>query len=457
VSKPNPPSLPSKKVLFVKPGRPQKPSKPQPALTEPLELTVGRLSHLGEGTVETPAGRRFVAFTAPGDRVRVRPGKPPSRAPHEVPLVLDSIVTPSSRRVAPQCPHFGVCGGCAVQHVDAETYAAWKRDLVVQALRHRGFSGVAVDALVNVAPASRRRATLTLRRTGRNAVVGFRRRGSHEIVDVERCPVLRPELQKVLAPLRALVASSLPEGVGQAEITWCENGVDLVVTDLPPPERALRESLARFSGQHGIVRVAWMARHGFVDLIAQHAHPLVRFDGVAVTVPTGAFLQAVVESEEQIVGHVVRAVQKAERVADLFCGLGTIALPLAKDHVVHGVDGDLAMVSALKQAVQNLRGDPPRRLTVEQRDLTRRPLLGEDLRRFEAVVFDPPRAGAPVQAEALAKSRVPTIAAVSCNPATFARDARTLVDGGYKLDRVTPIDQFLWSPHVELVAVLRKK
>jgi 23S rRNA (uracil1939-C5)-methyltransferase len=452
------PRLPSKKVLFVKPNRRRERPKPTPSLPESYEATVGRLSHLGDGMVETPAGRRFVPFTAPGDKVRLKPGRAAPRKESEIPVVLEALLAPSPHRAAPACRHFGTCGGCAVQHVDDDTYGAWKRDLVVQALRHRGFREVAVDPLVRVPAQSRRRATLSFRRKGRTATLGFRRRSSHDIVDVEQCPVLWPGLERLLPALRALIAGSFPEGLGgQIEITACDTGIDLVVYELPPPDRALRESAARFAAQNGVARVSWMAQHGFVDLIASHSQPVVRFGGIAVPVPPGAFLQAVAQSETEIATRVERALQKAERVADLFCGLGTIALPLARARSVHGIDGDLAMVAALKQAVAMARTDPPLRLSVEHRDLSRRPLQADELARFQAVVFDPPRAGAQAQAEPLARSRVPLVLAVSCNPATFARDARTLVDGGYRLERVTPVDQFVWSPHVELVAVLRKK
>ncbi|MSO65089.1 MAG: class I SAM-dependent RNA methyltransferase [Alphaproteobacteria bacterium] len=455
MAKNEPPSLPSRRVLFAKPTRRKQRRRAPPALDPgPIDVTVRDLSHRGEGVVDTPLGRRFIPMTLPGDRIRLVRAKT-DRLSAEVVFALDQVLEPSPHRVAARCPHFGTCGGCAVQHLEDATYRLWKREQVVLALGQHGIRDVAVAPLVGTTPGTRRRASLSFRRRGRTAVLGFRRRQAHDIVDVERCPVLRPELTQLLIPLRALIGAHFPDGlVGQVDLTLCEGGIDVVVADLPPPDRPLREVLARFAGQHRVIRVAWLGRHGFVDLVVQHGPPTVRFGGTAVAMPPGAFLQATEEAETELTRLVVDAVGSSERVIDLFCGLGTFALPLARGAAVHAVDGDAAMVAALKAAAaQAPRSGPPLRLTVEQRDLARRPFLAADLKRFAAVILDPPRAGAPEQAAQLAGARVPLVIAVSCNSATFARDARTLVDGGYRLDRVAPVDQFLWAPHIELVAV----
>lgn len=419
-----------------------------------IEVTIEAIGGRGDGLGRGADGPVFVPFTVPGDRVRARPG-PRRRAgtPAELVEVLDG----GPARRMPACAHFGACGGCAVQHLEGTAYAEWKRALVVEALARRGLGEVEVAPLVPTSPGSRRRATLSARRTGRGAVLGFKRRASHRIVDINECPVAAPALVGLLAPLRELLSALLEPGqLAELVLTATIAGTDLVLTSDAALTLEGRQALAAFAENHDLARVAWRDRAGgTVEPIAERRAPVVRFGEVEVRLPPGAFLQASAEAEAALAAEVLAGVNGAARVADLFAGLGTFALRLAGRATVHAVDGDEVMVGALAAAANGAPGLRP--VSVEVRDLFRRPLGADELAPYEAVVFDPPRAGARAQAEALAVSRVPAVVAVSCDPATFARDARILVDGGYRLVRVVPVDQFLWSPRIELVALLRRE
>jgi 23S rRNA (uracil1939-C5)-methyltransferase len=410
-------------------------------------FTITGLGHAGDGIADMPDGPAFVPFTLPGDRVRLaRSG--PERAR------LVELVEPSPDRVKPPCLHFGSCGGCALQHVGPDLYAGWKREQVVTALRQRGFDDPPVEPVILIPAATRRRARFAWMRVKGNVLLGFQRRGSHDLIDLSQCPVLTPALWAVVEPLRAfLVSDGKRWPKGDVEVAASETGLDLLFIATPEPDRDLRVAIPTFAAAHGVARATWAPRDGAKpELLAQIRSPQLSFDGINVMPPPGVFLQPSHEGEAVLLNLVRDAVGDAKRVADLYCGLGTFALPLARGRKMRAVDGDAAAVAVLQSTARSLNLP----VTAETRDLQRRPLMADDLKALDAVIFDPPRAGAPVQAGHLATSQVARVIAVSCNPATFARDARTLVDGGYKLVRVTPVDQFTWSAHVELVALFEK-
>ena len=400
------------------------------------DLEILRIGHKGDG--ETAEGI-YVPFTVPGDKVAVEGEGDRAR--------VVGIVAPGPTRTAPACKHFTVCGGCALQHVEAAAYRDWKRDQVVQALAQRGVTNVDVAPIVPVAPGTRRRAVLSARLTRSGIVVGFQERFTHFIVDVEECPILDARFVALLPKLRETLAAELSTR-GQAEIalTLTDTGIDLTL-GLPhiDLDQKRRTRLSALAGALGLARLTVNE-----ELIAQSHPPTLRWGGVAVALPSAAFVQAVAEAERTMQTLVNDVLKNAKRVADLFSGCGAFTFPLARHAAVAAFDSDADAIAALTAAARNAQGLKP--VTAERRDLFRRPLLSSELDKFDAVVIDPPRAGAKVQTEQLAASKVRTIAAVSCNPATFARDAKTLIDGGYSLKRVTPIDQFLWSPHIELVA-----
>lgn len=408
-----------------------------------LEVTIDSVGAQGDGIAETLEGRVFVPFTVPGDRVRIR-------ADGERAELLDLLAS-SAQRVGPACAHFGDCGGCDLQHWQTAEVLAWKRQQIEVTLAHRGLVTEIAPAIATP-PRERRRARLALRRYGDQFLLGFHARQSHRVVDVQQCPVLNERLAASLPALRQLGPMLLRrDGEVALEVTDTEGGIDLVIERAGEPSTALRGELARFAAQHRFARISWRGEQDS-ELVAKLAAPVIRFGGVAVELPAGAFVQASPTAEAALLAEVRTAATGAKRIADLYAGCGAFSLPLAALAAVHAVEGHAESAKALDKSARQAVA----RVTVEHRDLDRRPLQGDELKKLDLVVLDPPRAGARVQCEALARSKVPTIAYVSCNPATFARDARLLVDGGYRLEKVVPVDQFLWSAHVELVAVLRR-
>jgi 23S rRNA (uracil1939-C5)-methyltransferase len=414
-----------------------------------VDLTIAEVGARGDGIASFEGARIFVPLTVPGDRVRVRLGESKGDG---VRGDLLEVLEPGPGRGEPPCGHFGTCGGCTLQHMDDDSYAAWKVGLIRAALARVRLDDVPFELLARTAAGGRRRARLAALKRGRKVWLGFNERLSHRLVDVSACPVLVPRLESLLAPLRAVLAEALPDG-GACDVVVAdlEGGTDLLLVGPKALDRAARERLVAFGETAGVARLSWQPDERSAPEPVAHRSPVVaRFAGVSVVPPPGAFLQASAAGEAALVAAVLESVGPAGRVADLFAGLGTFSIPLAQRSAVHAVEGDAAALAALSRAVQGLR------LTTERRNLFENPLTPKELARFDAVVFDPPRAGAPEQAKALAESKVPLVVAVSCNPASFARDARTLVDGGYAFKRVYPVDQFLWSAHVEVVGVFSR-
>ncbi len=409
-------------------------------------LSISRLGQRGDGVAETPQGPVFVAGAVPGDTVTAQVDGDRGR--------LIAVDVPSPDRAAPFCPLFGRCGGCATQHIGPKLYSAWKREAVVNAMRHAGIDAT-IDPLVEAHGEGRRRVTFHVRRVpgeGKPVIeTGFMAARSHDIVIVEACPLLTPGLarapQVAHAIGEALAGSSKPLDV---QVTDTEGGLDVDVRGHGPASPSARRSLALLANQLDLAR---LSMHG--DVIVERRTPSVKIGKALVVPPPGGFLQATRAGEDALGDLVTSGVGKAKMVADLFAGVGTLALRLAEKATVHAVESEGAAMLALDRAVRQTQG--LRTVTIETRDLFRRPLLGPELARFDAVVFDPPRAGAEAQAKYLAESSVPVVVAVSCNASTFARDAALLIGGGYTLARVTPVDQFLHSAHVELVGVFEKK
>lgn len=429
-------------------------------LDPPTEtVTITDIAHKGDGVAvfETEAGERhlFVGGTLPGEVVRVTIT---GEGLNERGRIVE-IVEASGDRVEPACAVADRCGGCSLQHWDQVPYLAWKRARVREAFLDRGVEAEVAEAVAS-GPASRRRAVIAVQRRTGAPVVGFRERLAHTVVDGRDCLLVTPRIRAAM-PKLVQISHLLTFGAKGAVFTVLdtETGLDVSVGDatLPADRRqqalamALDLGFARFSVEREIV-------------VEAHA-PVVRFGGIAVMPPPGGFLQAVASAEEAMAGLVEAAVVEAlarrskkakgpARVADLFAGCGTFSLRLARLAQVHAVESDRASLDALSFAARHTQGLKP--VTVEARDLYRRPLMGKELAGWDVVVVDPPRDGAAPQFKELAKSTVGTIVAVSCNPATLARDARYLIDAGWTMGEVTPIDQFLWSHHVEAVTVFRK-
>lgn len=410
------------------------------------EVVVDELGARGDGLARNSEGLIYVAGAAPGDRALVElTGR---RGEARTARIVE-LLEPGPERATPPCPHYGACGGCALQHLTPAFNAGWKRAQVVRALERRGFVAPPVAETIPTAPASRRRARFAARRLRKGVVLGFNERASPRIVDLAACRVLRPSLVALLPPLRQFLCAALRPGeIADAQATESETGVDLWLETPRPPSREAREAAVAFAAAQDLARIAWND-----EVVLRRRPPLFTLGGVAVEPPPGAFLQASREGERALAMLVLAGVGEARRVADLFCGVGTFALPLSEHARVAAFDADGAMVAALDAAARGAQ----RPLVATRRDLFRRPLQPDELDGFDAAVFDPPRAGAAAQAETLARSGVATVVGASCDPATFARDARILADGGYALENVTPVDQFVWSPHVELVATFRRQ
>ena len=404
-------------------------------------LTIDHLGNRGDGVALSDTGALYVPYTLPGETVEVDdwPGHPDRRH-------LLRVEAPSLERVAPICPHFGVCGGCALQHFDAAPYRAWKRETLVAQLRQAGIAAE-VGELIDAHGGGRRRAVLHARRGTHDIVeVGFAALHAHRIVGIDRCPILEPGLGGVIEAAWAIAEVLKPAAKPlDIQATATDGGIDVDVRGSGPLTPQLTLALARVADIHRLARIT---RHG--ELVTQRAEPAVRMGRAKVVLPPGAFLQATTLGEDILAQLVREHVGAAKAVADLFAGVGPFALRLAETARVMAADSDEPAILALRRAAAATSGLKP--IAAERRDLFRRPFVAVELAGIEAVVFDPPRQGAEAQARELAKSGVPVIVAVSCNAATFARDAKLLIDGGYRIGTVTPVDQFRYSAHVELVA-----
>ena len=423
-----------------------------------VEVTIEGIGARGDGYASVDGALVFVPFTLPGDRVRVRlTGTRPGGAKGEIVELIED----GPGRVEPPCPHFGPCGGCALQHLSSAHYGIWKESLVPRALAQRGLADIPIAPMVRIPPGTRRRATLAATRAGGRVHLGFHGRESRSVVDLETCLLLRPRLRELLRPLRnALHAVLEDRETAAVAVTDTDAGPDVLIVSGTVPDLAAREALARLAEDADLARLSWAERPQAgatpaPEPVAIRRVPAVRFGGVAVEPPPGGFLQPTGEGEAALVAAVLSYLpEDAGTVADLYAGCGTFTFPLSTRARVQAVDGDGDAIAALWAAAR--RADLTGRVAVEVRDLARRPLGPEELEGFDGVVFDPPRSGARAQAAAIAVSTVAVAVAVSCNPNTFARDARILVDGGFRLVEVTPVDQFPWSGHVELVASFRR-
>jgi 23S rRNA (uracil1939-C5)-methyltransferase len=356
------------------------------------------------------------------------------------------VDTPSPDRIDAFCPHFGICGGCAIQHWREPPYRAWKRDLVVTALAHAGIE-TNVGDLIDAHGDGRRRAVFHARRGNHDIVeVGFSALRAHTIVPIDRCPVLAPGMDGAIGAAWKIAEALKPQGKPlDIQITATDSGLDIDVRGSGPLNTNRTASLARIAGTGRIARIT---RHG--EMVTQTRPPVIAMGRAQVTLPPGSFLQATALGEETLARLVADHAGKAKTITDLFCGVGPFALRLAERARVTACDSDGGAISALERAVTTAAGLKP--IEVLRRDLFRSPMVAQELNRFDAAVFDPPRQGAETQARELAKSKTAIVIAVSCNAATFARDAKLLVDGGYRLDAVTPVDQFKYTAHVEIVA-----
>lgn len=402
------------------------------------EHVIERLGHQGDGIAPGPV---FAPMTLPGEVV--------SGTLNGQRLEQVRIVTPSSDRVAAPCRHFKTCGGCQVQHASDAFVEHWKAGIVREALRAQGIEAE-IAGVETSPPRSRRRAGLSARRTKKGAMAGFHGRASGTIVEIPDCQLLHPDLIAALPVAEALaVAGGSRKGELNVSVTLSDGGLDVAVRDGKPLDRDLEVALAQQAEALDLARLSWDG-----EVIAMRRAPGQIFGPARVVPPPGAFLQATPQGEAALLRAVSEITEGASKIADLFAGCGTFALPLARRAEVLAVEGDRAMIAALDRGWREAPG--LKKVTAVARDLFRRPLMPDELAKLDAVVIDPPRAGAEAQIREIAASNVPVVAYVSCNPVTFARDARILCDAGFRLDHVNVVDQFRWSVHTELVASFRR-
>jgi 23S rRNA (uracil1939-C5)-methyltransferase len=415
-----------------------------------VELLVERLGAQGDGIGRHKGEPVFLPFAMPGDRIRALLGA--RRGAGREGRIVEWLEV-GNGRADPPCAHFGYCGGCSLQHLDQASYRAVKLGALCTALERVRIDPGVVQPL-RVVPAARRRARLGLMRPGDPelpARVGFRERFRHELVDLRECPVLEPALFALIGELRVVARTLLPpSGKVEVTLTRTDSGVDMLIEAARRPDLAALETLAEFAENCDMARIVWRSP-GEEILVVERRPVRVMLSGVAVPYPPGGFLQASKAVETILIEEVVTGIGPHRPVLDLFAGLGTFTFALARTGLVHAIEGDAQAAAALARAAAGRPG-----ITVEQRDLARNPVPSEALAAYAAAVFDAPRAGALHQANALANSTTAAVVAVSCNPATFARDAAQLIAGGFRLGRVLPVDQFVWTPHLELVAVFRR-
>ena len=408
-------------------------------------LVIDHVGHRGDGVAFAGGQTVYVPYALAGEAVEVAPvpDHPDRRR-------LLQVEHASPQRVTAFCQHFGICGGCAIQHWESERYRAWKRDIVVETLAQAKLDCEAYQ-LIDAHGLGRRRITLHARMGTHDVLkVGFAAASSHDIIPVDRCPILAPGLSGALDAAWAIAEPLISIGKPlDIQITATDNGLDVDVRGSGPLPAATIAMLSRVAEQH---RLARLTRHG--ELVLMRTPPTIAIGAAQVPLPPGSFLQATVAGEQALAALVAGHCQRAKHIADLFCGVGPFALRLAVKSRISAFDNDAGAVTALQKAATSTSGLKP--IKAEARDLFRRPLMPQELRDYDAIVFDPPRQGAQAQALQLAASKIPVVVAVSCNVATFARDARILIDGGYSIEGVTPVDQFRHTPHVELVAKFKR-
>ncbi len=417
---------------------------------ETSELIIERLGHRGDGIAVVNGESVFVPCTAPHDVIEARIQSGERRTGR-----LVRILEAGPHRIPPPCPHFGDCGGCALQHIQHQAYITWKEKVVRGALANQRFVMPKVESLVRVAPGTRRRATFAFHLSKNRVMsVGFNALASHRVVDVWSCGVLHPSIAGLLPALRSVLPGVVKPGErGDVQATYTDTGLDVLIVAPGMPAMAARERLAAFAETMDLARLGWRkSKSKDIEPIVHRRAPVVAFAGVGVEPPPDSFLQPSREGERVLADLLSEAIGPEQPLLELFCGAGSFTFPLARGRNVHAVDGREDQTHALQMAAY-ASGFP---ITTEVRNLGKRPYRGQELAPYRAVVLDPPRSGAKAQAQALAQAGPPVVAMASCEPATMARDARILVDGGYILDKITPVDQFPWTAHVEAVAVFRR-
>ena len=419
----------------------RRPRRRRESVLEMRELEISRMGRLGDGIADLSDRSVYVPYALPGETVRAEVRGVRGR--------LLKVLIPAASRVQAPCSHFGYCGGCTIQHMAASDYRAWKLNMVRTALSRRGLAAD-VSCLLDAHGFGRRRVSVHAQGFGGRVSVGFMRVRSKQLCAIDHCLVLSPGLNSVF-DISAGVAAALDLKIGAVDMHWTEtqNGLDCDLRHTGDLNYDRQVSLADAANEYDLARVSWNK-----DIVVERRAPYLTMGPAQVVAAPGGFLQPTATGEEILCDLVLSALTDLQHIADLYCGVGPFALQLAETARIYAADGDADAVAALDLAARHTPNLKP--LTAVVRDLARDPLTALELSGFQAVIFNPPRAGAHTQAKALADADVPVVVGVSCNPGTFARDARVLVDGGYYLDQVCAVDQFRYTTHVEIVGVFRR-
>ena len=427
-------------------SRPQQAGKADIPAAEERVLEISAVGSRGDSTAEGEAGPIYTPYALPGEQVRARVAG--GRAE------LLEVLRPSPERQDPACRHFGRCGGCQLQHWQDEPYLAWKREQVIDALTKRGFGGVHVEPTIAAWGEGRRRAALHAARQNNQVRIGFIERGGARLTPITQCPVLAPQLEATVLKLAPLAELALPQ---RGEITMqcllTDSGVDVSIKGAGRVDLLDRAQLEKLIAEANALNLARLSFDG--DPIIERAKPTLRMGRAVVSPPPGAFLQPTALGEETLARLTLEALHGAKRVVDLFSGIGTFALRIAEHAEVLAAEGDTEMLAALKKASDGA-GGALKEISILRRDLLRTPLSTLEMKKFDAAVIDPPRSGARQQAEQIARAPIRKLAYVSCDPASFARDIKVLIEHGFTLTKLTPVDQFRWSPHIELVGAFER-
>lgn len=422
----------------------------RPPVPKEVEITIEGLGSEGDGVAKYKDKSLFVPFTVPGDKIKAEIGE---GGKHGLPGKLLKVFEESPDRVAPKCQHFGACGGCSLQHISEPLYRAWIKSRIETALSHQHIYDALFDEAYISPEGARRRVSVKMVRDG-GVKIGFNRWRSHDLVDVMECPVSDPKLVTAMAVLRDIFKNAFTEiRFCRIDLTLMEGGVDVVFHLPRPPKLPEAQILLKAARDNGFARYT-VIENGVPGAYAELEKPFINFGATRVFPPPGCFLQATQDGEQVLQEFVLENLGKAKNVADLFAGLGTFSFPIASRAKVLAADADKPLLAALEQTYRNTQG--LKKIDILHRDLFRRPLSHLELKDFDAIVLDPPRAGALAQCQMIAASKVRKLIYVSCNPNTFGRDAKVLMEGGYTLKTIKPVGQFLWSHHVELASVFEK-
>lgn len=417
-----------------------------------LNLTIDHIGANGDGVAQVDGRACYVPYTAPGDVISATKKEDSGRG---FTAEMTELHTPSSVRTKPACKHFGTCGGCSLQHLNAETVAKWKKDRILEPLLRAGLSPNSVKETMTSPTASRRRVEFVASKRKKGVMIGYHLKKSHQIFDIGECPVLSSDILALVKPMRMVLPKIMARN-SEARLTLTStiNGPDLLISANISLDLHVRETLANFCQEHELSRITLLnEKERSNEVISARKPTSIKIERLEVEVPAGGFLQATEEGQETLITLMKKYLSKDKNVVDLFSGCGSFTLPAAYESKrVHAFEGNEEMVLALRKSANNHMLP----VTAEYRDLFRRPLISDELNKFDTAIIDPPRAGAAAQVAELALSNIPRIIFISCNPNSFARDAKMLCDSGYELKEITPIDQFRWSPHVELFSIFEK-